>query len=96
MKTLASEFTKNGWKYRLVKREGRICIYSQGLTAAWEVFRVRQNPQSEIKGRVIEAHEASPPDSAWGREGFTAHTLERAEEIFATLVQREKDREAAK
>jgi hypothetical protein len=90
MKTLPTTFKKNGWNYRQVKRVGRFAIYSQGGGVAYEVFKIRRNPTRVIKGHTVDAHEAVPPDSVWGQEAWTCHTLERAEERLAALVLREE------
>lgn len=80
-----TQFRKNSWSYRQLKRTGNVALYEQGGGCAYEVIRIKQNPERTIKGNVIPPHEAGPGDSEWGRNGWTLATIQRAEEKFAEI-----------
>lgn len=96
MKPLPLTFTKNTFFYEQVLRDGQIAIYKQRLNAtadkpargclAYEVIKMRQIPESEMFGKVVEAHEAAPGNEQWGTLGWTFPSLERAKVKFHALV----------
>lgn len=73
MKPLATEFTKDGWHFRQIDRQGRIVTFekTKGKAVSYEVVIVQQRKACEIDGRAIPAHEAMPSSESWGCLGYT-------------------------
>lgn len=90
MKPLASTFTSKKFLFTQVKRVGDVAIFERKRPEwkhpGYEVVRVRKYPEYVIAGVKVEAHEALPPDEAFGKEGWAVANLARAEEIFDKLV----------
>ena len=87
MKPLPTEFKSKGFQFRQLKRVGDVALFERKRPTwknpGYEVVRVRKYPTYEISGATIEAHEALPPDEAFGQEGWALASIERAEEVFA-------------
>lgn len=84
-------FSKNTFHYEQILRDGQFAIYKQRLRPgagclAFEVIRIKQIPESKMFGSVVEAHEAGPSNEAFGTDGWSYPTLERAKAKFHTLV----------
>ena len=100
MKPLSDTFRKNGFNYVRIMREGNIALYAQRLKdgpiekdakcLAYEVFKVKQNPDYIMAGTLIPAHESAPGNEEFGRLGWSFNTLERAKAKFNEMVAREK------
>lgn len=93
MKVLETQFTKKGFRYTQVKREGDIAIYEQyqnsiGKVVGFEVFRIAKNKAYMIAGNIIPDQEAVPGNEKWGTEGFTCGSLASAEIRFQQLLKR--------
>lgn len=79
MKVLSDIIKKNGFTYKLHKREGNAAIYEQWdfddpetpVLIAFEVFFVKIAKDSEIKGNKIEGGERFPNDEAFGDWAWT-------------------------
>jgi hypothetical protein len=72
--TIANAFNKYGSEYALVKREGRVALYStsrDGKPTGHEIMVVQSRKSSMLKGREITAGDALPSASAWGIFGWT-------------------------
>lgn len=91
MKTLPTDFKSKGFLFHQVKRVGDVALFERKRpdwrAPQYEVVRVRKYPTYEIGGVTVEAHEAMPPDEAFGKEGWNLATEARAEEIFEREVQ---------
>jgi len=76
-KPLPTQFSRDGFTYRQIGREGNAALYEQRWSAcsnpsvAYEVIRIRHREGFEIDGRFVEAAEVYPKSDAWGAEGFT-------------------------
>ena len=100
MKQLASNYSKNGYDFNLVSRNGDVAIYSQhdketGQLLYYEVFIVQKNKERTIAGNIIPASESSPANEQWGSEGYTMTDLTSArskEQILHQIVDRRKNR----
>lgn len=93
MKILPTTFTRSGWKFKQLAREGNIAVYEkvlgpEGLCYSLEVIKVRRRGRCVINGRVLEEAEVYPPSESWGREGWTVATKDRAFEKMAELLER--------
>ena len=91
MKPIKKTFSKDGFKFTQLKREGRVCIYSQvpdgGEFRAFEVIIIKYRKERQINGKVLPAQEAYPSDSDWGKMGWTFISLEKAEQRFTEKCQ---------
>jgi hypothetical protein len=75
MKKLQEEYSKNGYHYKLVRRDDKKALYSQSydnIMVGYEVFKIRiQRARfSQIIGTYIPAHERFPSDSDFGRSAW--------------------------
>lgn len=92
MKRLQEKFRKNGLPYTLIKRNEFVAMYGIGGTYTdkilhYEVIRIIAVPETEIKGRIIPAHEAIPGNELFGKEGSKCiHNRDRAERYFLELT----------
>lgn len=91
MKPMPLTFTKNIFHYEQILRDGQFAIYKQRLRPgagclAFEVIRIKQVPECEMFGKIVEAHESGPGNERWGQDGWTYPTLERAKAKFHALV----------
>ena len=90
MKILSKEFSKNGFTYKQVWREGNVAIYQQGrgnvMWERYEIGRIRQNQSRTVFGKVLEASESWPCSEEWGRLAYTEMDLRRAKERTLVLT----------
>ena len=73
-KPIKTEFTRKGFTFSLVKREGNKAIFSQKKGKkflAYEVVIIRRHDGYTLAGTYIEPAETYPCDSEWGIFGFT-------------------------
>lgn len=83
MKPLGTTYRKNTYHYEQVIRDGDLAIFKQRLRPgegclAFEVIRVRQDPDRMIAGTLVPAHERAPGNEEFGRFGWSFSTLEAA------------------
>ncbi len=88
---LPETFTKDGFIYNQVCRDGQIAIFKQsrpGIQANthYEVGRIRQNAARIQFGTEIPARESWPSGEEWGIRAWTYGDLRRAKERMATLT----------
>jgi len=99
MRKIPAQFTKKGFEYRLVSRNGDIAIYEQSSdTQKWyEVVVIKKIKETEFNmdGRLVVSppREKYPSDNEWGTLGWTFHTLPdaqvKAEEVkMSRLINR--------
>jgi hypothetical protein len=85
---LATEFSRDGFDYRQITREGDAAIYEQTWcgcpdpSVCYEVIRIRFRDGFHIDGRFIEPAEIYPHSDAWGIDGVTCTDKDSA---FAKL-----------
>lgn len=81
VKKLDNEVKKNGFTYRLVKRNDERCIYSQHNAAAkvvgYEMFKIRLGDQRKVKER-------------WAKLQHKAFNPEDYEELFELFPSNEE------
>ncbi len=94
---LPEELKKNGFVYKLVKRENAKCIYSQSTPIiAYEVFKTKitnleksQQHFNKLNGTDIKAShefkEIFPGDEDFGKRAWTYQSLEKALERYNSL-----------
>lgn len=81
---LPKTFTKKGWDFEVVHRQGDIAMVrksKQGLTRlieSWEVVKIQKHRERTVDGRVLAASESMPSDESWGNYGWTYLTREEA------------------
>lgn len=92
---LGSTYTKNGFHYRLILRDGNIALFSQhrkpdadAKVLAYEVICIRIAPEVTIMEKVTPKREYAPSNECWGAYGWTfmVSDLERAKIKFRSLV----------
>jgi hypothetical protein len=92
MKKLEKTFTKKGFKYTQIKREGNFAIYQQdsltegAVTPSFEVVEIKSHDGYEIGGQKIAASEVYPSTSQWGNIGWTFRTIEDARAKFKKIT----------
>jgi len=87
-KPLKEKFTKKGFDYKLIKREGDKAIYSQTKgpkIKCYEVIKIRRHDGYTIADVYMEPSETYPSDSEWGVFGWTFNDLELAEKKFKSI-----------
>lgn len=84
MKRLPEIFQKNGYEHSVIWRDSDYCItevkdIDTKKLYCYEAFEIQKYKETEIKGKTIEAREATPPNEAWGEKGYTVHNLIEAQ-----------------
>ncbi len=97
MKTMPTEFTKYGAQFRLMKREGLVCLYSREAYGEtdYEIVIAQVAAKDWIQnGAVIveQGSESYPNAEQWGAKGwsYSSECLENAEKRFAEQVKQAK------
>lgn len=88
-KPLSESFTKKGWDFKRVDREGNVAIYevSKGNFISYEVILIQKhNGIKYPNGAYCEPAEFYPPSSSWGINGFTYRSLTNAREKYKSLL----------
>ena len=89
-KPLPIEFSRDGFNYRQIAREGDAAIYEQtwsgcsNPSVCYEVVRIRRREGFQINGRFVESAEVYPRSDAWGVDGLTFTSKDAA---FAKLTE---------
>lgn len=89
MKTLPETFTQDGFKFTMLKRDGRVALLRKSkseLNTGYEVVIVQHRPAKVFKGRVFPEYESMPASEQWGSAGWTFVDRETAEARFASLT----------
>jgi hypothetical protein len=91
---LAKSFTKYGFTFTQIKREGDVAIYRQtkGNFEAFEVIIIDRHNGYKLGDAEIPPAETYPSSSQWGSHGWTLRTLDRAHEKFAEVAAREQSK----
>lgn len=86
-KPLASQFTKIGFSYTQIVRNGDLAIYRQFKhVEMFETVVISRHNGYEVAGSKIEPAETYPSSEQWGTKGWTYSTLEHAKEKLAALI----------
>jgi hypothetical protein len=83
MKKLPEQYLRNGYLYKLVRRDEKKALYSQSydnIPVGYEVFKIRVQRArfSQIIGTYIPAHERFPGNSDFGRSAWAIIDLNDA------------------
>ena len=76
-KSLPTRFSRDGFDFRQIAREGNAAIYEQtwsgcaGPSVCYEVIRIRRRDGFQIGGRFVQPAEVYPSSGVWGVDGFT-------------------------
>jgi hypothetical protein len=94
MKTLETEFTHKGYRYRQISRDGDVAVFSQQWgekgSTAYETVIVQSHNGREIQGVHIPATEFYPSAGQWGQKGWTFTDRDSALKKAAALTQARK------
>ncbi len=75
MKTLETSFTRKGFQYRQISRDGDVAVFEQRWgkngSPAFETVIVQRHHGREIMGVKIPPAEFMPSTSQWGVKGWT-------------------------
>jgi hypothetical protein len=90
VKKLEKVIRKNRFVYTLVKRAGKLAIYSQadkdGTVTAYEVFKIKKSYAGIApNGTVLPEREKFPSNEDFGRSAWSVPTLALAQGILAKL-----------
>lgn len=89
MKTIPKMFSKKGFNYKQVKREGMKAIFEQSKKGqdgiSFEVVKINKHNGYELGGQKIPAGEAYPGTSQWGIAGWTYQNIKDAEVKYKKL-----------
>jgi hypothetical protein len=89
-KPIPSSFTKKGFNYNLLKREGNRAIYQQTRSGStinnYEVVKIGKHNGYTMGGVYIEPSETYPGSSLWGIMGWTYTNLEDAQKRYSSIV----------
>jgi hypothetical protein len=79
-KPLATQFSRDGFKYRQIAREGLAAMYEQTWrgcshpSVCHEVIHVRRREGFQIGGRFVESAEVYPNSDSWALLGSRVQT----------------------
>jgi hypothetical protein len=89
MKTIPKTFSKKGFNYKQIKREGMKAIFEQSKkgqeSVSFEVVKISKHQGYELGGQKIPPGEAYPGTSMWGITGWTFRDLKSAEGKYKKL-----------
>jgi hypothetical protein len=98
MKTIQEEFTKNSFRFNLVKRIGNTAIFKKtalagmlrkkDYDAGYEVVEITEHGPYTMAGIDFEAGQSYPSSESFGTTGFTCTSLEAAEKRFKLLQEK--------
>ena len=84
MKKLGDSYSANGNTYKLVLRDGNVCVFFNG--SHYEVFIVSLKPAESVFGVPYPEREAVPSNEEWGQKGWTFRSKDRAMNKFNYLT----------
>lgn len=87
-KPIPERFTKCGFKFAQVERQGDVAIFLKSSPhggRSFEVVKIGGHDGYTIAGKYIEPAETYPSSETWGSDGFTYTTLENAKNRFASM-----------
>jgi len=94
MKKIEKSFKKHGFDFKQIKRVGDVAIFEQSKPTwpagdvRYEIIKIGRHSGYYLGGSKLEPSETYPGGSLWGIQGWTAVTLERAEEHFKGACKR--------
>lgn len=102
MEKLPEKFRKNGYEYRLIKRNDLVAMYAmvwineetgEERVHCYEVFLIKVQKPRFVEfpdGGVVKYHakEKLPSNESFGYTAWAPATVERAEELFEQLTEK--------
>ena len=88
IKKLKDEVRKNGFTYKVIKRNNDMCMYAQhdnNLIVAYEVFKIKTckpHPKAAEDLLNFDMVESFPSDEEFGVRAWTYPSLEKAQLAF--------------
>lgn len=98
MQILPTSFSKSGYDYEQVWRQGDIAIYAckdeeSDRLLCYDVFEIKKQKETVMPGgSVIPAKEVVPSPSLWGVAGFSCSSMRAAQERVDFLTGKIKER----
>lgn len=86
MKTIPQEWTRSGYKTRILERQGDVILAQLGQAECYEVLVVRRHNGLKVGGKAVEPSEYLPKDEDFGTLGWYFCDRDRALAKFAALV----------
>lgn len=92
MKILEKQFKSRTFNFRQICREGDLAIYekSKGNYLGYETIRIHSHTGYFMAGVLIPAAETFPGNESWGRDGFTAQSLDDARKYLQKMQKADK------
>lgn len=92
LRPIPTAFTRDGYDFRQLWRQGHVAIYSQQRPwatepAAWEVVAIRPR-KAHPKDVDQNPKEGYPGDAEWGMRGWTLLSLESAQKKALEVLAR--------
>ena len=88
-KPIPETFTKKGFVYKQIKRQGDVAIFEQtrkdSTNSRYEVVKIGRHNGYTMGGSYIEPSETYPGSSLWGIMGWTCTDLDTANSRFDSL-----------
>ncbi len=88
MTTIPTRFSRAGFDYEQVKRNGLNAIFAQkckGTVIAYEVVQIKVAPPERMFGKDYPEREVYPGNEEWGSIAWSCSMLERALERYSGL-----------
>lgn len=89
---LPTEYKKNGYTHKQVRRSGDVVIYQlfneKDEPRGFEVYEVRKYTERQINDVIIPAKEAPPSNEMFGHNAYAPANIERAEELMGEIQAR--------
>ncbi len=85
---LKEEMRKGAYKYKLVQRGAKSCIYSKSFSSSFrcfEVFQIKTRPERIVKDSFLPAQERFPNHEDFGEWAWTYRCFENALAKFKLL-----------
>lgn len=90
MKKIPQEYSRTGFEYKLVERDGDFAIYSvrKNFYTSYELVKVRRYKEDNDFVKVKAGDEYLPGTSEWGSYGWTLPTLAACHSKIKTLKEK--------
>lgn len=87
-------YQKNGYAHEIIFRDEvyaitKLTSNEDGRFICYEVFKIKKNKTTTLKGSIVEARESTPSNEAWGKDGYSVRTLEDAYKKIEIFKQRQ-------
>ena len=91
LQPLPSQFRQDGFEFHLCERVDDVALFRKSKHGrdTYEVVIIRRLPAGAVFAKEYPAREAMPPSEAWGLQGWSLTTAERAREKFAEVARQE-------